>query len=68
MNSEEYKKLRKETGMIQKDLAEKLGVTRKTITDRERGAAKITEEAALAIRQIASDSQQNSFIPRGVRE
>ena len=59
MTSEEYKRLRKETGLLQKDMAENLGVTRKTITDRERGAAKITEEAALAIRQIASDYGQN---------
>lgn len=33
MTAEEYKRLRKELGLLKKDLAEKLGVTRKTITD-----------------------------------
>ena len=59
MNPEEYTKLRKGLGLLQKDLAEKLGVTRKTITDRERGAATITKESALAIRQIAAECKQN---------
>ena len=60
MKPAEYKQIRKELGLLQKDLAEKLGVSRKTITDRERGAVKITEEAALAIHQISSDYGQNA--------
>lgn len=55
MTSEKYKERRKALGLTQPQLAEKLGVTKKTITDRERGAVGISDEAALAILSLTSE-------------
>lgn len=51
MDSTEYKAHREKLALTQDGLASRLGVTRKTINARENGA-KITEEAALAIRSL----------------
>ena len=53
MTGLEYKTHRKKLGLTQAGLAARLGVSRKTIIGRENGA-KITEEAALAIRSLSS--------------
>jgi DNA-binding XRE family transcriptional regulator len=52
MNPEEYKSIREKLALTQGKLAARLGVTRKTINARETGAARITTEAALAIRAL----------------
>lgn len=52
MNAEEYKALRKGIGS-QARVAELLGVTRQLISAREKGAARLTEESAIAIRELA---------------
>lgn len=59
MTPAEYKTLREKLGLTQAGLAARLGVTRKTINARENGA-KITEEAALAIRALSSPNTQPS--------
>lgn len=51
MTAFEYKSIRENLALTQGELAEILGVTRKTINARENGA-KITEEAAIAIRSL----------------
>lgn len=48
MNAAEYKSIRERLGLTQADLAIRLGVTSRTIINRESGG-KITEEAALAV-------------------
>ena len=50
MSPEEYRSIREKLALTQGGLAVRLGVTRKTISARETGATRITEEAALAIR------------------
>ena len=57
MTPSEYKALRKKLGLTQAGLAARLGVTRKTVSSRENGA-KITEEAALAIRSLSSPNTE----------
>lgn len=54
MTPGEYKSLRQKLGLTQAGLAALLGVTRKTVSSRESGAVRITEEAALAIRALSS--------------
>lgn len=51
MTSTEYKTLREKLGLTQDELASRLGVTRKTVNLREKGA-KITREAQLAIERL----------------
>ena len=53
MTAPEYKSARETLGITQAALAEKLGVTRRTIISRESGA-RITVEAALAIRALVA--------------
>lgn len=52
MNPEEYETARKLVG-TQQDAADRLGVTRQLISAREKGNARITEEAVIAIRELA---------------
>jgi DNA-binding XRE family transcriptional regulator len=52
MNPQEYETTRKLVG-TQQDAADRLGVTRQLISAREKGTARITEEAAIAIRELA---------------
>lgn len=52
MTTAEYKEIRKKLALTQGGLADRLGVTRKTINARETGATQITQEAALAIRAL----------------
>jgi DNA-binding XRE family transcriptional regulator len=52
MSPEEYKAIRKKLTITQGELASRLGVTRKTISARETGATRITEEAAISIRAL----------------
>ena len=53
MTAPEYKFARETLGITQAALAEKLGVTRRTIISRE-NSARITVEAALAIRALVA--------------
>lgn len=50
MTPQEYKAIREKLALTQGGLAARLGVTRQLISAREKGTARITEEAALAIR------------------
>lgn len=52
MKPEKYKELRKKIGSQEK-VAALLGVTRSLLGYRENGKARITEEAAIAIRFLA---------------
>jgi len=52
MSARSYKAHRKYIGLTQESLANRLGVSRETITRRESGSLKINEESALAILQI----------------
>lgn len=59
MTPEEYKKLREAIG-TQQDAAEFLGVTRQLISAREKDSARITKEAAIAIRELARTTKKNA--------
>lgn len=63
MSPENYKKNREQLGLTQAGLAALLGVPRTSISRRESGQLRITEEAVLAIRQLLSSS--NTEITRG---
>jgi len=52
MDAREYKDARKELGLSQTALAQRLEVSRETVNKRESGKNGITEEAALAIRGL----------------
>ena len=52
MTPEQYKATRKAIGFKQHELAERLGVTRETVCNRERGTAIISKEAAMAIKHL----------------
>jgi len=54
MDHLQYKKLRKTLG-TQQDVAELLGVTRKTVQERELKKVKIKTEAGLAIQMLSQD-------------
>lgn len=56
MTPAEYKANREKLGLTQAELASRLGVTRRTIINREQGRL-ITCEAALAILALAKGSQ-----------
>jgi transcriptional regulator with XRE-family HTH domain len=64
MTPEQYKATRKAIGLKQHELAERLGVTRETVCNRERGTAIIGSEAAMALQWLAGvkdiESQQTS--------
>jgi len=50
MNAEQYKAARERLKLTQADLAAALGVSRKTVNARERGAVPVSAEAAFAMR------------------
>ena len=52
MDAREYEDARKELGLSQTALAQRLEVSRETVNKRESGKNGITEEAALAIRGL----------------
>jgi len=56
MSPDDYKKHREQLGLTQAGLAALLGVPRTSISRRESGQLRITEEAVLAIRQLLSSS------------
>ena len=57
MTPADYKAAREKLRITQRELAERLGVTRATINSREAGRVRITKEAELAIlRGIKIDS------------
>ena len=58
MEPSKYKAARERLGLTQAQLAERLGVTRKTINRREAGEATITTEAELAIRSLAKGKRR----------
>lgn len=57
MNPDEYETTRKLVG-TQQYAADQLGVTRQLISAREKGTARITEEAAIAIRHLARSAKK----------
>lgn len=57
MTPTEYKSLRQQVG-TQQQAAALLGVTRQLISAREKGGARITEEAAIAIRNLAPPAKK----------
>jgi transcriptional regulator with XRE-family HTH domain len=57
MTPSHYRSLRRKLGLTQAGLAALLGLTRETITRRETGTAPITEEAAMALRQLITKSK-----------
>lgn len=63
MSPTDYKKHREQLGLTQAGLASRLGVTRETVVRRERGESRITEEAALAILQLLSSSNNKCEHP-----
>jgi transcriptional regulator with XRE-family HTH domain len=52
MTPDQYKATRKAIGLKQHQLAERLGVTRETVCNRERGTAIISREAAMALNHL----------------
>ena len=56
MEAGEYTAIRKQLGLTQSELADRLEVSRPTIARRESGNGKITEEAAIAIRALLSNA------------
>lgn len=66
MTSTDYKGHRETLEMTQRALADRLGVSRETITRRESGALRIDEEAKLAMLQLLSANKtgaKNNLIP-----
>jgi DNA-binding XRE family transcriptional regulator len=59
MTSTDYKAIREKLGLTQAALAEKLGVTKRTIISRENGGT-ITHEAAIAIRSLSGPRNTSS--------
>lgn len=57
MNPAEYKELRQKVG-TQEAVADLLGVTRQLISAREKNAARITEEAAIALRELTRTTKK----------
>lgn len=55
MTPAEYRALRESVG-TQSAVAERLGVHPQTVSDRERGKIRVTQEAALALRALAAAS------------
>jgi DNA-binding XRE family transcriptional regulator len=58
MSPGEYKENRLKLGLSQAALAKRLGVSRETVSNRERdtGRSRINEEAAIAIRALLSQN------------
>tara|TARA_R110000772_G_C12955404_1_gene402734 strand:+ start:331 stop:498 length:168 start_codon:yes stop_codon:yes gene_type:complete len=52
MKPAEYKRLRLKLGLNQRELAERLGLCRKTIINRETGRLPISVEAEITIRNL----------------
>lgn len=55
--AKEYRTLRKRIG-TQKHVSKVLGVTKNTLSDRERGVYRITREAELALRYVQQESEK----------
>jgi DNA-binding XRE family transcriptional regulator len=60
MSPEEYKSTREMVG-TQQQVADLLGVSRPTIARRESPAGRITEEAAIAIRELSRTTKPRRF-------
>lgn len=60
MSPDEYKKERKQRGLTQAALAALLGVPQETISRRENGKQRITEEAARALLSLPANDQDDS--------
>jgi DNA-binding XRE family transcriptional regulator len=58
MTPTQYRRIRRQLGLTQAALAERLGVTRKTIIQRE-GKGPVTSEAALALQSITQTKPNN---------
>ena len=59
MSPAEYKKERQRCGLTQAALADLMGVPQETISRRENGKQRITEEAARAIRSLPSSNAES---------
>lgn len=57
MNASEYRETREKLGLSQMALADALGVTNKTISNRERGTKPITKEAEMALRFLLANGE-----------
>lgn len=57
MSGEEYRALRERVGS-QREAAERLGVHRQTISQRERGVLPVDREAELALRCLAEHARK----------
>jgi DNA-binding XRE family transcriptional regulator len=55
MTTKEYREIRKKLKLSQMTLADVVGVTNKTISNRERGTKPITKEAEMAIRFLLAN-------------
>jgi len=60
LTNDEYRAAQSTLGLTNKQLAEKLGVTQDTIVKRKSGRTPITTEAAIAIKKLLGDSNENS--------
>lgn len=56
MSPDEYKAERKQRGLTQAALAALLGVPQETISRRENGKQRISEEAAIALRSLPANT------------
>ena len=66
MTANECKQTREKLGLPQMALAKALGVTNKTISNRERGAKLITKEAELAILFLLANNPVLASEERGL--
>ena len=55
------KKTCKDLGITQKELAEKLGISRQTVSDWARGSTKISKLTTLLLRLLVSEQDCNKF-------
>ena len=64
MNPDQYRKQREKLGLTQAGLAAALGIKRTTVTKRETGDQKITEEMAIALRALPRAKTEKATRPQ----
>jgi len=60
MTANEYREAREKLGLSQMALAAAVGVTNKTISNRERGSKPVTKEAEMAILFLLENSREDT--------